>query len=184
MVRLIDLFKIFTQIGAITLGGGYAMLSMVERAIVTKKRYIPKEEFWDLIALVQTLPGVFAINTALYVGYKLRKTKGAIVAAIGAALPSFIAILLIAIFFTEYKDNESVERIFRGIRPCVVALILVPSIRLIKSQYTGWKFIVIPLVVAIAIWWFKISPLLIIFIVIIGALLFEMYSFNKIKKEK
>ena len=68
MVGLLELFKIFFQIGAFTLGGGYAMLSMVERAIVTKKRYIEKEDFWDLIALVQTLPGVFAINTALYVG--------------------------------------------------------------------------------------------------------------------
>lgn len=184
MVGLLELFKIFFQIGAFTLGGGYAMLSMVERAIVTKKRYIEKEDFWDLIALVQTLPGVFAINTALYVGYKLRKTKGAIVAAIGAALPSFITILLIALFFTEYKDNEIVERIFKGIRPCVVALILVPCIQLIKAQYTGWKTFLIPIGVATAIWWFKISPITIVFIVIIGTLLFEMYSFNKIKKGK
>ena len=89
MVRLRELFGIFLRIGAFTLGGGYAMLSMVEMQIVTKKKYIPKDEFWNLIAVIQTLPGVFAINTALYVGYKLRGMKGALVAALGAALPSF-----------------------------------------------------------------------------------------------
>ena len=103
MVPLRDLFTIFLQIGAFTLGGGYAMLAMVERSIVAKKGYIGKEEFWDMIAVVQTLPGVFAINTALYVGYKLRGKRGALCASVGAALPSFIAILLIAMFFADWK---------------------------------------------------------------------------------
>ena len=86
MVKLAELFKIFFQIGAFTLGGGYAMLSMVEISIVEKKRYLTKDEFWDLIAVVQTLPGVFAVNTALYVGYKLRGKSGAFCSAVGAAL--------------------------------------------------------------------------------------------------
>ena len=133
MVRLRELFGIFLRIGAFTLGGGYAMLSMVEMQIVTKKKYIPKDEFWNLIAVIQTLPGVFAINTALYVGYKLRGMKGALVAVLGAALPSFVAILLISIFFTNFRENEYVERVFKGIRPCVIALIFVPAIRLIKN---------------------------------------------------
>ena len=183
MVRLRELFSIFLQIGAFTLGGGYAMLSMVEMTIVTKKKYLNKDDFWNLIAVIQTLPGVFAINTALYVGYKLRGKRGAIISALGAALPSFIAILLIAIFFTEYSDNEIVERIFRGIRPCVVAMILVPAIKLIKQQ-PSWKIVWIPFVTAILIWWFKFSPIAIIFAVCIIAICYEWFSFKKMNKDK
>ena len=177
MVPLRDLFSIFLQIGAFTLGGGYAMLAMVERSIVTKKGYIGKEEFWDMIAVVQTLPGVFAINTALYVGYKLRGKRGALCASVGAALPSFIAILLIAMFFAEVKDNELVERIFRGIRPCVVALILVPAVNLIRNNCKGWKMLPIPLVSAALIGFFKVSPILIIVVVAVSALLYGILRF-------
>lgn len=181
MVRLRELFGIFLQIGAFTLGGGYAMLSMVELNIVTKRKYIDKNEFWDLIALVQTLPGVFAINTALYVGYKLRGKRGALVSAFGAALPSFIAILLIAIFFTSFKDNAIVESIFKGVRPCVVAMILVPAIKLIFNKKMTWKTVWIPFLAAFAIWWFKVSPILIVVIACVCAFLIEVYSFNKLK---
>ena len=183
MIRLKDIFLIFAQIGAFTLGGGYAMLSMVEMIIVTKRKYIDKDEFWDLIALVQTLPGVFAINTALYVGYKLRGKRGALCAAFGAALPSFIAILLIAIFFATFKDNEIIESIFKGVRPCVIAMVLVPAVRLIKNLHATWKIVWIPFAAAFAIWWFKVSPISIVVIACICALLFEFYSYKKIHKK-
>lgn len=183
MVRLRELFGIFLRIGAFTLGGGYAMLSMVEMQIVTKKKYIPKDEFWNLIAVIQTLPGVFAINTALYVGYKLRGMKGALVAALGAALPSFVAILLISIFFTNFRENEYVERVFKGIRPCVIALIFVPAIRLIKSLKKSWKILWIPFVAAFLIWWLKVSPILIIVVACVTAVLLEMYSYKKLNRQ-
>lgn len=179
MVRLIELFGIFLQIGSFTLGGGYAMLSMVERAIVEKKKYIEKQEFWDLIAVVQTLPGVFAINTALYVGYKLRGRWGAFCAGVGAALPSFVAIILIAMFFSEIKDNVYVERVFMGIRPCVVALILVPAVQFMVSLKLTWKSAWIPILSAALIWWFKVSPVLIILVVSLGALLWGIHSYRK-----
>ncbi|MCR4800424.1 MAG: chromate transporter [Bacteroidales bacterium] len=183
MVRLRELFGIFLRIGAFTLGGGYAMLSMVEMQIVTKKKYIPKDEFWNLIAVIQTLPGVFAINTALYVGYKLRGMKGALVAALGAALPSFVAILLISIFFTNFRENEYVERVFKGIRPCVIALIFVPAIRLIKNLKKSWKILWIPFVAAFLIWWLKVSPILIIVVACVTAVLLEMYSYKKLNRQ-
>ncbi len=181
MVSLRDLFTIFLKIGAFTLGGGYAMLTMVEQAIVTKKKYLGKNEFWDMIAVVQTLPGVFAINTALYVGNNLRGKRGAFFSAVGAALPSFVAILLIAMFFTEIKDNEVVERIFRGVRPCVVALILVPAVRLIKQNCSSWKLALVPLLAALLIWWFKVSPILIILVVSVTSLLYGFYFNRKMK---
>lgn len=183
MVRLRELFGIFLRIGAFTLGGGYAMLSMVEMQIVTKKKYIPKDEFWNLIAVIQTLPGVFAINTALYVGYKLRGMKGALVAALGAALPSFVAILLISIFFTNFRENEYVERVFKGIRPCVIALIFVPAICLIKNLKKSWKILWIPFVAAFLIWWLKVSPILIIVVACVTAVLLEMYSYKKLNRQ-
>ena len=159
------------------------MISMVEMQIVNKKKYIPKDEFWNLIAVIQTLPGVFAINTALYVGYKLRGMKGALVAALGAALPSFVAILLISIFFTNFRENEYVERVFKGIRPCVIALIFVPAIRLIKNLKKSWKILWIPFVAAFLILWLKVSPILIIVVACVTAVLLEMYSYKKLNRQ-
>lgn len=181
MVSLKELFWIFFRIGAFTLGGGYAMLAMVEQIVVTKKQYIEKDEFWDLIAVLQSLPGVFAVNTALYVGYKLRGRWGAFWAVLGAVLPSFLAIVLIAMCFTEIRDNEYVERLFRGIRPCVVALIAVPAFNLIRKNCKNWMMVLVALLSAGLIWWFKISPIWIIVVVSIGAVLYGMYGYDKMK---
>lgn len=163
------LFRIFLNIGAFTLGGGYAMLGMVKQAIVDRKKWISEDEFWDMITIVQTLPGVFAVNTALYVGYKIKGKAGAAAAMFGAALPSFFIIILIAMFFVEFKDNEIVERVFKGIRPCVVALILAPSLQMIKSANLNWKTIFIPIIAALLIWRCEVSPIYIIIVAAVGS---------------
>ena len=116
MKKPLQLFYTFFKIGAFTLGGGYAMLSMVEKAVVDQKKWIPNDEFWDMIAVVQSLPGVFAVNTALYVGHRVAGTKGAFAAMLGAIIPSITIILLLATVFREYRDQPVVERIFKGIR--------------------------------------------------------------------
>ena len=162
-----QLFVTFLNIGAFTLGGGYAMLDMIERAVVKRRRWIEHDEFWESIAVVQSLPGVFAVNCALYVGYRIGGTKGAIAASLGAMLPSIVIMLLIAIFFTDYKDNPTVEKIFRGIRPCVVALILSPALKMCISAKVNWKTAIFPIGTALLIWWFKISPAYIILFAII-----------------
>ena len=118
-----QLFSDFFKIGAFTLGGGYAMIPIIESEVVGKRRWLRQEEFLDIIAIAQSCPGVFAINMSVFIGYKLRKLPGAISAALGSALPSLIIILLIAMFFSRFQDNPVVESIFRGIRPAVVALI-------------------------------------------------------------
>lgn len=168
MMICFQLFRIFLNIGAFTLGGGYAMLGMVKQAIVERKKWISEDEFWDMITIVQTLPGVFAINTALYVGYKIKGKAGAFAAMLGAGLPSFCIIILIAMFFVEFKDNEIVERVFKGIRPCVVALILAPSIQMIKSAKLTWKTMFIPIVAALLIWQCNVSPIYIIIVAAVG----------------
>ena len=108
MKTTIQLFFTFMRIGAFTLGGGYAMLDMIESAVVNKRRWINKDEFWDMITVVQMLPGVFAVNTALYTGYKIKGVQGAAAACLGAVIPSFVIILLIAAFFLDYKSNPVV----------------------------------------------------------------------------
>ncbi|MGN0032479.1 MAG: chromate transporter [Candidatus Limimorpha sp.] len=162
MKTTIQLFFTFIKIGAFTLGGGYAMLDMIERAVVTKRRWISKDEFWDMITIVQMLPGVFAVNTALYTGYKIKGVPGAVAACLGAVIPSFVIILLIAVFFLDYKSNPVIESIFKGIRPCVVALILSPSIKMLKSSKLTHKTIVLPILTVLVSLVFKVSPIYII----------------------
>lgn len=180
----LQLFITFFNIGAFTLGGGYAMLEMVEKAVVDRRKWIDKDEFWDLITVVQSLPGVFAANTALYVGYKIKGLKGAIAACLGALIPSIVIILLIAIFFTDYKNNEVVESIFKGIRPCVVALILSPAIKMFFSSKTSWFSITLPIVTVALIWWCKVSPAYIILAAIVGSVMYAIYSQKKLQKNE
>ena len=175
-------FSTFFKIGAFTLGGGYAMLSMVEKAVVDKKKWIPADEFWDMIAIVQSLPGVFAVNTALYVGHKIAGRKGAAAAMLGAIIPSIVIILLLATIFREYRDLPVVERIFKGIRPCVVALILAPSLRMIKSAKITWKTAIIPIAAVFLIWWCKVSPAIVILAAILGSLIYALTMEKKAKQ--
>ncbi|MCR4848196.1 MAG: chromate transporter [Bacteroidales bacterium] len=176
-----QLFSTFFKIGAFTLGGGYAMLSMVEKAVVDKKQWIAADEFWDLIAIVQSLPGVFAVNTALYVGHKIAGKKGAAAAMLGAIIPSIVIILLLATIFREYRDLPVVERIFKGIRPCVVALILAPSLRMIKSAKINWKTVIIPIATVALIWWLKVSPAWVILATIAGSAIYAIVMERKMK---
>ena len=120
-----EAFRTFFRIGIFTLGGGYAMIPLIEEEVVNRHKWVAKEEMLDLIAIAQSCPGVFAINIATFVGYKLKQTKGALAATVGTALPSFLIILAIAIFFSAFKENRIIAAMFRGIRPAVVALIAI-----------------------------------------------------------
>ena len=139
------------------------------------------DEFWDMIAVVQSLPGVFAVNTALYVGHRVAGTRGAFAAMLGAIIPSITIILLVATVFREYRDQPVVERIFKGIRPCVVALILAPSLRMIKSAKVTWKTAIIPIATVFLIWWCKISPAYVILAAIAGSLIYALVIGRKTK---
>ena len=156
------LFKTFFKIGLFTLGGGYAMIPLIEAEVVDKHRWIGKSDFLDLIAIAQSCPGVFAINISIFIGYKLRRTLGAIVSALGTALPSFLIILAIALFFHQFQDNPVVSAIFRGIRPAVVALIAVPTFNLARSAKLTWATCWIPLAGALLIWLLGVSPIYVI----------------------
>ena len=170
-----EAFITFFKIGMFTLGGGYAMIPIIETEVVDKHRWISKEEFLDLIAIAQSCPGVFAINISTFIGYKLMKRRGAITCALGTALPSFLIILLIAMFFHQFQDNPVVAAIFRGIRPAVVALIAVPTFNLAKSAQISWVNCWIPIGGALLIWLMGISPIFIILAAAIGGWIYGKY---------
>lgn len=149
-----QLFLSFFKIGAFTFGGGWAMISIIEKEIVDRKGWIEREEFLDLLAVAQSLPGILAVNISVAVGDKLRGMKGSVAAALGTILPSFMIILAIAIFLTPdlIKNNETLSAIFKGVRPAVVALIIAPVISSARAAKIGWKTVAIPVTVALLIW--------------------------------
>lgn len=182
MKKYWELFAIFFKIGAFTFGGGYAMIPLIRNEIVQKKVWMSDEEFMDMLAIAQSMPGPIALNTALFVGNKNLGFKGSLFSGLGIILPSFIVILLIAIVFTQFKDNSIVERIFKGIRPAVVALIASPLLGLSKSAGINWKNIWIPLVVALSVWLLGVSPIYIVLAAIILGLIHYVYSLQMFKK--
>lgn len=184
-----QLFTTFFKIGAFTFGGGWAMISLIEREIVDKYHWIKREDFLDLIAVAQSLPGIIAVNIAATVGDKVKGNKGSIIAALGTILPSFIIILAIAIFLTPdiIKNNRVISSIFMGIRPAVVALIVAPVLTSAKAAGITLKTVWIPLVVALMISidvGFVSNPILYILLGGLGGFLFWWIPTRKLNKKK
>jgi chromate transporter len=171
------LFLTFFKIGAFTLGGGYAMIPIIESEVVKKNKWIDAMTFTDLIAVAQTCPGVFAANISIFIGYKLRKTKGAIVTCLGTCLPSFLIILIIAMFFHRFIDIPWIAAMFRGIRPAVVALIAVPTFNMARRTGINLRNAWIPIVSALLIWLCGVNPIWIIIAAGLGG-----YLYGKIVK--
>ncbi len=170
-----EAFLTFFKIGIVTFGGGYAMIPMIEEEVVNKHHWTSKEELLDLIAIAQSCPGVFAVNISTFIGYKLNKKKGAFCTTLGAALPSFLIILLIAMFFHQFADNKVVAAMFRGIRPAVVALIAAPTFRLAKSARITLTNCWIPIACALAIWALGVSPILIIIVAAVAGYVYGQF---------
>ena len=164
---MLNYFLTFCKIGAFTLGGGYAMIPLLEREVVDKHAWLNKEDFMDIMAVSQATPGLFAINMASHIGNKIGGWKHAMVCSIGVALPSIVCILLIAMFFNAFKGNIYIEKIFRGIRPAVVALIVSPCFSMAKTAKLDKGTIWIPVVACILIAFLGVSPIWIILVAII-----------------
>lgn len=154
-----DMFLTFAKIGGFTLGGGYAMVPVMEKEIVDKKHWLAKEEFMDILVVAQSTPGLFAIDMASHIGYKFKGVLGGITCALAVAVPSIICILLIAMFFRSFKDNPYVEKFFMGARPAVVALILAPCFTMAKTAKLNRFNFWIPIVCALLICAFGVSPI-------------------------
>lgn len=148
------LFWTFAKIGAFTFGGGWAMISIIEREVVDKRQWLERTEFLDLLAVAQSLPGILAVNIAVVVGDKLRSLKGSLAASAGTIMPCFLIILAIAMFLTPetITGNPVLSAIFKGIRPVVVALIIAPVVTTARASGIGWRLAWIPAAVALLIW--------------------------------
>lgn len=140
MKLLLEIFGVFFKIGLFTIGGGYAMLPIIQKEVVETKGWMTDEEFLDAISLTNSLPGPLATNSATFVGYRVAKAPGALAAILGAATPSVIIILLIAMVFRNITDLPVVQYVFNGVRPAVVALILYAVVKLAKSAKVGEYF--------------------------------------------
>lgn len=178
MKQYLTLLYIFAKIGLFTIGGGYAMVPLIEREFVDNKKWISREDFIDLLAVAQTVPGILAINMAIFVGYRLKGLRGAIATAFGTAFPSFAIILLIALFFTNFQDNPTVIKVFKGIRPAVVALIAAPCFQMARSAKLTWRNAIIPVIAALLIWLMAVSP---IYVIIAGGAGGYLYGYVRRK---
>ena len=161
---LLKFFMTCNKIGTFTLGGGYAMIPIMEREFVDKNQWMDRQEFMDIMVVAQTTPGIFAVDMASHIGYKLRGVWGGIVGAVGIALPSIIAIMIIAMFFHNIKDNPWVEKFFRGVRPAVVALIAAPCFKMAKTAGITWRTVWIPIACCLLIALANVSPIYLIII--------------------
>ena len=172
MAGYFELFWSFFKIGSFTLGGGFAMIPLMEKELVQRKHWISKEEFLDILSLSQAMPGVFAVNMATCIGYRLRGKTGAVMSVLGNILMPILTILFLAMFIRYFRDNAIVESIFKGIRPCVVALIAAPVFTMAKNAGLSWRNCWIPLLAATLIWLLGVSPVYIILIAAIGGFLY------------
>ena len=175
---LLQLFTTFFKIGLFTFGGGMAMIPLIQREIIERRQWIDNKDALDMLALAQSAPGPIALNTAVFIGYKLRGISGALVSVAGVVIPSFLVILAVAIFFAKVRDNRVVDSAFRAMRPAVVALIVAPIIGLAKGM--KWYMIVVAIAVAVAVWYWGLSPVYLIGVAIVAGI---VYTFIKIGKE-
>ena len=165
-VSLWQIFGVFAKIGAFTIGGGYAMIPIIQREM-SSRGWIPDEELPDIVALSQSAPGVMAVNISIFAGYRLRGIKGSIAATLGSILPSFLIILAIAVFFSAFKDNPWVERAFKGIRPVVIALIAVPMINMARKSCTTWWKWLLAVLALVLVAFLSVSPIYILAVVLV-----------------
>ena len=179
--ELLKMFWGFFRIGAFTIGGGYAMLPLMEREFVEKQKWINAEEMVDIIALAQSLPGVIAVNTSIFIGYKLGGVIGAVVALMGVVLPSILIILAIALLLINIKDSQYAQRAFAGVRAGVAALIGIAAARLSKRAIRDIWGILLAAGGFIAVVFFDVHA---IYVILAGAVTgYILYGVLRVKKE-
>ena len=173
MKDLLDLFFTFARIGGFTFGGGYAMLPMLQRELVDKKKWTTEENLMDYYAIAQCTPGVIAVNTATLIGYRLKGITGGIIATLGVVFPSIVIITIIAAVLNNFADLKIVQDAFIGIRACVCALILDAVLKLGKKAITDKITLFIAIFVFALTCFLDVSPILLVLLAAVAGLLFK-----------
>ena len=162
MKTLIDLFFTFCRIGGLTFGGGYAMLPMIQKEIVEEKKWATEEEVLDYYAVGQCTPGIIAVNTATFIGYKVQGIIGAIVATLGVVFPSLIIITIIAALLKNFASYAIIQHAFSGIRVVVIALIISAILKLAKTSIKNSITLIIAILAFISVAFVNLSPIYIV----------------------
>ena len=164
MKRLLNMFWTFFKIGAFTFGGGYAMIPLIEMEVVSNKQWLSKEDFLDIIVISQTFPGALAVNSSIFIGYRIGGLAGAVIGLLGVVLPSFFIILCIAVFFMKFRDYYYVDLVFKGISAAVPMLILIAVVSLSKSLKKSYINLLIILVSMASILFLDVHPVIVILV--------------------
>lgn len=185
------LFWTMFKIGLFTFGGGYVMVTMIDREIVMRKKWLDSDEFLDVLSIAESTPGPLAVNTATYVGYKIEGVLGSVFATIGVVLPSFIVILIISYFFEAFLALKYVQYAFLGINACVAYLILSAGVKMLKKMEKKWFNVLLSLVTIVGLICVSIFnlPFSSIYFILLGAFLglfvyLVPYCINRIKTNK
>ncbi len=177
MRELLTMFGSFFKIGLFTFGGGYAMVPIIQREVIDRRGWIDRDEFVELLTLAQSAPGPIALNTSVFVGYKMRGYAGALAALLGVVVPAFTVILIVAIYFAQFRENVYVNAAFKGMRPAVVALIVSPIVSLSRGM-GAWKY-ALAAAVALFVWWSGVSPIWLIIVAAGACAAIELYFSRK-----
>lgn len=186
-VSLLDLFGVFAKIGGLTIGGGLAMIAVIERELVQKRKWITEEELLDMIAVAESTPGVIAVNSATFIGYKLRGFLGSLLATIGVVAPSFVIISLIALVFEWFLGFELVTWAFKGANAAVAILILNAGLKLLKKcEKSAYTYLMLALSIILGLLFiiFNVSTIIIIIIGLVVGIVYYAILDNKLKKKE
>ncbi|MBP1743980.1 MAG: chromate transport protein [Firmicutes bacterium] len=164
MNKLYTMFLSFLKIGAFTFGGGYAMVPLIEAEVVEKRKWLTAEEFVDILVISQTFPGAIAVNTSIFIGYKISGIVGAVLALLGTILPSFFIILLVVSFFMQFRENHYVDLVFKGIGAAVPAMVLAAVFSLTKSMKKSYLNIIIISLSVASISLLHVHPVIVILV--------------------
>lgn len=177
MRELLTMFGSFFKIGLFTFGGGYAMVPIIQREVIDHRGWVDRDEFVELLTLAQSAPGPIALNTSVFVGYKMRGYAGALAALLGVVVPAFTVILIVVIYFAQFRENVYVNAAFKGMRPAVVALIVSPIVSLSRGM-GAWKY-VLAAAVALFVWWSGVSPIWLIVVAAVVGVAIELFNSRK-----
>lgn len=180
MKELLDLFLTFARIGGLTFGGGYAMLPMLQKEVVENKGWAQAEEIMDYYAIGQCLPGIIAVNTAVFIGQKRRGAAGGVAAALGVVFPSLVIITIIAAFIGGFADLPMVRNAFAGIRVCVCVLIFNAVLKLWKKAVVDWRALVIFLAVFLGASFTGLSPILFVLLSATAGILLKSLGVKRV----
>lgn len=181
---IVKIFLVFFKIGAFTIGGGYAMLSLIEDEIVNKRKWLNHDDFLEGMVIAQSTPGVLAVNIAIVTGYRMAGFLGMLAGVLGSILPSFLIVLCLSKFLLIYRHSPIFIAFFNGLKPAVVALILISVFRIAKSSKVNYKNFYIPLIVALIVKFTEISPVYIILSAMIFGNFYYSYSEKKEVEKK